>query len=227
MAYFKRLKEPIIKQTNVALQITRKLLETEFHGKNMIYSPQSIHSVLSLIAAKDNCPQLLSFLKAKSISNLNSLARDLVTSVLVDSPTIGGPRLNFTNGVWVDESVSLEESYKKVVLDSYKAALNHVDIKTNPEQVRSQVNAWVGKRRKASSLRFFFLAQSTLGRVSSSQTPCTSEQLGMTCTLKNQRQKSMSFTNGGSVKGVPFMTSEDCHSIGAFDGFKVMRLPFQ
>ncbi|KAL6203067.1 hypothetical protein ACLB2K_026771 [Fragaria x ananassa] len=81
MAYFKLLKEPIIKQTNVPLQITKKLLETEFHGKNMIYSPQSIHNVLSLIAAKDNCPQLLSFLKAKSISNLNSLARDLVTSV--------------------------------------------------------------------------------------------------------------------------------------------------
>ncbi|XP_024178234.1 serpin-ZX [Rosa chinensis] len=144
----KALRKPISNQTDVALKITKQLLESEFKDKNLIFSPLSIHIVLSLIAARTNNPQFLSFLKSKSIDDLNSLAFNLITSVLADSPSRGGPRLNATNGLWVDESIPLEDSYKQVVLDSYKAALNQVDFKTDPEQVRIQVNSWVDKETR-------------------------------------------------------------------------------
>ncbi|KAL6203066.1 hypothetical protein ACLB2K_026770 [Fragaria x ananassa] len=226
MADLQQLKEPIINQTNVALQISKQLLETEFHGKNMIYSPQSIHIVLSLIAARNNFPQLLSFLNSKSIAELNSLVGDLVASVLVDSPTRGWPRLNFTNGVWVDESEPLDESYKKVVLDSYKAALNHVDFKTNPEQVRSQVNAWVKKETKG-------LIPQILppGSIKTETSLICANALYFKATWSKPhftepktKEHEFHLMNGDSVMKVPFMTSNDCHYIGAFDGFKVLRL---
>ncbi|KAL6195737.1 hypothetical protein ACLB2K_031355 [Fragaria x ananassa] len=226
MADLQHLKEPIINQTNVALQIKNQFLETEFHGKNMIYSRQSIHIVLSLIAARNNFPQLLSFLNSKSIAELNSLAGDLVASVLVHSHTRGGPRLNFTNGVWVDESEPLDESYKKVVLDSYKAALNHVDFKTNPEQVRSQVNAWVKKETKG-------LIPQILppGSIKTETSLICANALYFKATWSKPyftepktKEHEFHLMNGDSVMKVPFMTSNDCHYIGAFDGFKVLRL---
>ncbi|KAL6228023.1 hypothetical protein ACLB2K_001977 [Fragaria x ananassa] len=114
------LQTPISNQTDVAMKITKQLVESEFKDKNMIYSPLSIYIVLSLIAARTNNPQLVYFLNSKSIDDLNFIAFNLVTSVLADSTSKGGPLLNFTNGLWVDESMPLEESYKQVVLDSYK-----------------------------------------------------------------------------------------------------------
>ncbi|PRQ33657.1 putative Serpin family protein [Rosa chinensis] len=195
----------------------------------MIYSPISIHIVLSLIAAGKNCPQFLSFLKSKSINDLNSLACDLVTSVLVDSPTRGGPRLNFTNGVWVDKSVPLQECYKQVVLDSYKAALNQVDFKTNIEQVRIQVNSWVEKETKG-------LIPQILppGSVNSGTSLIFANALYFKATwgdtyfnASKTKEHEFHLLNGDLVKGVPFMTSKYCHSIGTFDGFKVLRLPFR
>ncbi|XP_050369206.1 serpin-ZX-like [Argentina anserina] len=215
--------------TNVALQITKQLLETKFHGKNMIYSPISIHMVLSLLAAKDNCPKLVSFLKSKSIADLNSLAGRLVTSTLVDAPTKGGPRLNFTNGLWVDKSVSLEESYKKVVLDIYKAALNHVDFKANPEQVRIQVNSWVEKETKG-------LIPQILqpGSVCTVTTHIFANALYFKATWDDTyfsksttKKHDFHLLNGDSIKRVPFMTSKCYHYIGAFDGFKILRLGFR
>ncbi|XP_004295583.1 PREDICTED: serpin-ZX-like [Fragaria vesca subsp. vesca] len=146
--YLEAFQTPISHQTDVALKIAKQLLDSEFKGKNMIYSPLSIHIVLSLIAARTNNPHFVSFLNSKSIDDLNSLAYNLVTSVLADTPSRGGPRLNFTNGLWVDEYTPLEESYKKVLLDLYKAALNEVDFKTDPEKVRIQVNSWVEKETR-------------------------------------------------------------------------------
>ncbi|XP_062009195.1 serpin-ZX-like [Rosa rugosa] len=220
----------ISNQTDVALKITKQLLESEFKDKNLIFSPLSIHIVLSLIAARTNNPQFLSFLKSKSIDDLNSLAFNLITSVLADSPSRGGPRLNSTNGLWVDESIPLEDSYKQVVLDSYKAALNQVDFKTDPEQVRIQVNSWVDKETKG-------LIPEILppGSIDSGVCLIFANALYFKATWDddffyeppNSKDHKFHLLNGDSVKGVPFMTSSHCHSIAAFDGFKVLSLPYR
>ncbi|KAL6220058.1 hypothetical protein ACLB2K_007816 [Fragaria x ananassa] len=224
------LQKPISNQTDVAMKITKQLVESEFKNKNIIYSPLSIHIVLSLIAARTNNPQFLSFLNSKSIDDLNSLAFNLVTSVLADSPSRGGPRLNFTNGLWVGESTPLEESYKKVALDSYKAALNEVDFKTDPEKVRIQVNSWVEEQTKG-------LIPEILppGSVHRATGLIYANALYFKATWnddyfrKPPKSKVLKFylLNGDSVKGVPYMTSRHEHYIAVFDDFKVLSLRYR
>ncbi|RXI01708.1 hypothetical protein DVH24_015057 [Malus domestica] len=90
-------------QTAAAMRITKPLLLSEAKDKNMVFSPLSIHIVLSLIAAGTKGPardQLLSFLKSNSTAELNALAADLVLLVLADGSASGGPRLSFANGLW-------------------------------------------------------------------------------------------------------------------------------
>ncbi|KAK9927490.1 hypothetical protein M0R45_024671 [Rubus argutus] len=106
-------------------------------------SPISIHIALSLIVAGTKGPtrdQFLSFLKSKSIYDLNSLAFDLVTCVLAaESPNVG-PRLSFTNGLWVDNSLPFKPQFKQVVGTAYKAALKQVDFESNPDEARVHYN---------------------------------------------------------------------------------------
>ncbi|TQD73584.1 hypothetical protein C1H46_040865 [Malus baccata] len=110
----------------------------------MVYSPLSIHTVLSLIAAgargstKD---QLLSFLNSKSTNELNTLASDLLPHVFINRSPSGGPHLSFANGLWVDKSLTIKPSFKKVVDCSYKATVNQVDFQTKANEARVEVNS--------------------------------------------------------------------------------------
>lgn len=127
------LRESISNQNDVSLSLTKHLLLTEGKDSNVVYSPLSIHVVLSLIAAGSKGPtldQLLTFLKSKSSDHLNSFASELVSVVFADGSPSGGPRLSFANGAWVDKSLPLKPSFKQVVDTAYKAALNQVDFQT-------------------------------------------------------------------------------------------------
>ncbi|CAI0558489.1 unnamed protein product [Linum tenue] len=115
-------------QTDVALSLSKHFLLKEAKDSNAVISPASIHALLSLIAAGSNGPtkdQLLSFLNAKLMDHLNSLSSGLV-SLLADGVG-GGPRLSFVNGVWVDRSLPLRQSFKQVAGNVYKAASSEVD----------------------------------------------------------------------------------------------------
>ncbi|KAM1024353.1 hypothetical protein ACFX13_038369 [Malus domestica] len=114
----------------------------------MVYSPLSIHTVLSLIAAGARGPtkdQLLSFLNSKSTDELNTLASDLLPRVFVNRSPSGGPHLSFANGLWVDKSLTIKPSFKEVVDRSYKAAVNQVDFQTKANEARVEVNSWAEK----------------------------------------------------------------------------------
>jgi len=127
------LRELIANQTSVALSLSKQLLLTGAKDSNLVFSPLSVHVVLSLIAAGCTGPtqnQLLSFLKTKSTDHLNSFASQLITVVLADGSAAGGPKLSFVNGVWIDKSLPLRPSFKQVVDASYKAATNLADFKT-------------------------------------------------------------------------------------------------
>ena len=132
------LRQSIANQTDVSLGLAHHVAQNEAKGSNLVFSPLSIHVVLSLVAAGSKGPtrdQLLSFLKSKSTDDLNSLSSQLVSLVFADGGPAGGPRLSFANGVWVDQSHSLKHSFKQVVDDVYKAALNQVDFQTKVSSV--------------------------------------------------------------------------------------------
>ncbi|KAH0990379.1 hypothetical protein GBA52_001862 [Prunus armeniaca] len=122
------IRESIRNQNDVALGLNNKLLQTEGKESNVVYSPLSIHVVLSLIAAGS---ELLSFLKSKSADHLSSFAAELISVIFSDGFPSGGPRLSFANGIWVNRPLLLKPSFKQVVDTAYKAALSQVDFQTN------------------------------------------------------------------------------------------------
>lgn len=127
------LRQSISNQTDVSLTLAKHVLLSHGKDSNVVFSPLSIHVVLSLITAGSSgqtLHQLLSFLKSKSTDELNSLSSQLVDLVFADGSAAGGPRLSFANGVWVDKSLSLKPSFKQVVDTLYKAASDHVDFQT-------------------------------------------------------------------------------------------------
>ncbi|CAA2957774.1 serpin-ZX-like [Olea europaea subsp. europaea] len=118
--------------------------------------------MLGLIAAgsKGNMlDQLLSFLKSTGTEELNSLSSQLVTLVFADGGSLGGPRLSFANGVWIDRSLCLKPKFKEIVDNAYKAAARNVDCQTKAVEVTKEVNLWAEKETSGLIKEFFHLAQ--------------------------------------------------------------------
>lgn len=117
-------------QSDVALAMTKRLLQDQGKDSNAVFSPLSIHVLLSLIAAGSSGPtldQLLWFLKSNSIDQVNHSASQIASIVLADGSPSGGPRLSCANGVWIDQSLSLKPSFQHIVQTAYKATLRQVD----------------------------------------------------------------------------------------------------
>lgn len=145
------LKKPISNLTDVALRITKQLLTTEGKGKNMVYSPLSLQVLLSSVTAGSKGPtkkQLLSFLKFKSSDELNSLVSHLVPLVLSDGSTRGGPCVNSANSLWVEQSLTVKPSFKRMLVNVYNAVFKEVSFATDPDKARVQVNSWTKKETK-------------------------------------------------------------------------------
>jgi serpin B len=103
----------------------------EYQENNIVFSPLSLYTVLSVIAAGSEGPtqqQLLFFVLSKSIDQLKSLSSQLVSFVLAgaNAPS-GGPLLSFVNGMWVEQSLSFQPSFKEIVTTDFKTTLVSVD----------------------------------------------------------------------------------------------------
>ncbi|KAL2895125.1 Serpin-ZX [Bienertia sinuspersici] len=224
------LRKSISDQTDVSLILTSHVSSTEAPNKNLVCSPLSLHVVLSLIASGSSGStrdQILSFLKSKSSDDLNKLSAEIVSLVFADGSSSGGPKLSFANGVWVDQTLPLKPTFKHVVDDLYKAASNQVDFINNAVQVTSDVNSWAEKQTTG-------LIKELLpsGSVDSSTRLIFANAIYFKGAWKDKFDASKTaendfhLSNGNSVK-VPFMTSKKKQFIEAFDGFKVLSLPYK
>ena len=124
------IQQSIPNQTHVSVTLANHLFSKQSSKSNVVFSPLSIHVILSLIAAgskgKTVLDQLLSFLRANTVHDLNALSSQLV-SLMADGSPSGGPRLSFANGVWVEQTMSLKPSFKQVLDTVYNAASYQVD----------------------------------------------------------------------------------------------------
>ena len=128
------LRESIAKQTGFALRLANHVGRGIAGGSNLAFSPLSLHVVLGLIAAGSKGPtrdQILSLVGSASSDELSCFASQIVAVVLSDASASGGPRVVFSNGVWVDGSVSLKPSFKQIVSETYKAEAKAVDFQSN------------------------------------------------------------------------------------------------
>jgi serpin B len=134
----------------VSLTITKHLFsKQEYKDNNVLFSPLSLQVVLSIITAGSEGPtrqQLLDFLQFKSTDHLNSVVSHLLSFILKESipshrpstsffghyfPPATPASLSFTNGVWVEQTLSLQPSFEEIVSSCYKATLSSADFINN------------------------------------------------------------------------------------------------
>ncbi|KAL2459130.1 Serpin-ZX [Forsythia ovata] len=224
------IRESISKQTDVSILLAKHLVSTKALDANLVFSPLSIHVVLGLIASGSKGPtldQLLSFLKVKVTEELNSLSSQLVTLVFADGGSLGGPRLSFANSVWVDQSLNFKPSFKETVDNAYKAAASHVDFQTKAVEATKEVNLWAEK--ETSGLIKEILPS---GSVDGSTRLIFANAVYFKGAWNEKFDSSKTeddkfFLLNGSLVPVPFMTSKKKQYLLAFNGFKVLGLPYK
>ncbi|AES73240.1 putative Serpin family protein [Medicago truncatula] len=199
----------------------------EFKEKNVVFSPLSLHVVLSIIAAGAEGPtqdQLLTFLQSRSTDELKSLSSQLVSYLLADATPAGGPLLSFVNGVWVEQSLTFQHSFKETVATDFKSNTASVDFVNKAFEGRKEVNLWAEKETNGlikdllppdsvDSLTNLIFANALYFKGAWSEEFDTSKT----------KDYDFNLLNGSQVK-VPFMTSMKRQFISVFDGFKVLRL---
>ncbi|GFQ00198.1 serpin-zx [Phtheirospermum japonicum] len=224
------LRESIVNQTDVSLSLAKHVISTKAKDANLVFSPLSIHVVLGLIAAGSGGStrdQLLGYLKSKSVQELSSLSSQLVTLLFADGGSLGGPRLSFANGVWVDQSLTLKPAFKEIVENDYRAASNHVDFQTKAADVTREVNTWADK--ETSGLIKDILPS---GSVDSSTRLIFANAVYFKGAWNEKFDSSLTkdhdfFLLNGSSAQVPFMTSKKKQYVRSFDDFKVLILPYK
>ncbi|KAM1784542.1 hypothetical protein FF1_037500 [Malus domestica] len=226
-----KIEKSIRNQTDVGLRMMKPLFLNEGENSNIVYSPLSIHCILSLIAAGTKGQteeELLSFLKSQSTAHLNLLASEIVPLVFADGSPIGGPILSFANGLWVDKSTPLKPSFKEVVYSFYKAAQKEVDFQTKAEQVRIELNSWAEKETKGLIKEILpFQSVNSLTRLIFANALYFKGVWDDKFDASETKEYDFHCINGKSSVKVPFMTSYKNQYLKAFDSFKVLKLNYE
>ncbi|KAG2302772.1 hypothetical protein Bca52824_031423 [Brassica carinata] len=198
------------KQNDVAMCLAGKVISTLAKNTNLVFSPASINAVLIMAANRPEEDErlrsfILSFLRSSSTDELNAVFGEICSVVLADGSASGGPKIAAVNGVWIDQSLSVDSSWKDLLVNVFKAEFAPVDFSTKAEIVRMEMNAWA-------SCHTNNLIQDLLPRGS----------------FENYLTKHKPFhlVNGESVS-VPFMSSHTDQYVKAYDDFKVLRLDYQ
>ncbi|KAF3612149.1 hypothetical protein DY000_02047272 [Brassica cretica] len=158
---------------------------------------------------------------------LNAVFSKLVSVVFADHSANGGPKITSVNGVWIEQTLPIDSSFKDLFENVFKAAFDGVDFLTNAEKVHIELNKWAEDHTNG-------LIKDLLppGSVSS-QTGCV---FGNALYFKGAwevpfdksytKDKEFQLLSGTSVS-VPFMSSYKNQYIKAYDGFKVLRIPYR
>ncbi|CAE5962445.1 unnamed protein product [Arabidopsis arenosa] len=170
---------------------------------------------------------ILSFLKASSTDELNAVFREIASTVLVDGSKKGGPKITVVNGMWMEQSLPVNPSSKDLFQNFFNAAFAQVDFRSKAEEVRMEVNSWATSHTNG-------LIKDLLPH--GSVTSLTNRIYGSALYFKGAWAKKFSksmtkrkpfyLLNGPSVS-VPFMSSSEDQYIKAYDGFKVLSLPYR
>ncbi|CAH8352783.1 unnamed protein product [Eruca vesicaria subsp. sativa] len=226
------LAEAMKKQNDVYMFLAGKVISTLGKNTNLVFSPASINAVLIMAANRPEEEEtlrsfILSFLRSSSTDELNAVFGEICSVVLADGSASGGPKIAAVNGVWIDQSLSVDSSWNDLLVNSFKAEFAQVDFSTKAEIVRKEVNAWAS--RHTNDLIQDLLPQ---GSVTSLTNWIYGNALYFKGAWKEKFEKYLTknkpfyLLNGESVS-VAFMSNYKDQYVKAYDGFKVLRLPYQ
>ncbi|KAG7640818.1 Serpin domain [Arabidopsis suecica] len=225
------MQEAMKNQNEVSLLLVGKVISAVAKNSNCVFSPASINAVLTVTAATTDNKTLrsfiLSFLKSSSTEETNAIFHELASVVFKDGSETGGPKIAAVNGVWMEQSLSCNPDWEDLFLNFFKASFAKVDFRHKAEEVRLDVNTWASRHTND-------LIKEILPR--GSVTSLTNWIYGNALYFKGAwekafdksmtRDKPFHLLNGKSVS-VPFMRSYERQFIEAYDGFKVLRLPYR
>ncbi|CAN0901856.1 At1g47710 [Linum grandiflorum] len=214
--------------------------------QNAVTSPASLDIVLRMVACGADGPtleQLLSFLGAQDIEDLNSKASTTMEAIRQAAPAennnkASGSRhgqksqpaiVSLANAVWVDRKYSLSKSFKKVVTDVYQADTNTSDFE-KPKEAVKDINKWAKKSTKGCIEKFLNTQDIT---------PSTMLILANAIYFKGQfptylfcpsktSDDTFHLLDGNNKVTVPFMNKFKINlHYARFEDFKVLELPYQ
>ncbi|KAG5404283.1 hypothetical protein IGI04_010402 [Brassica rapa subsp. trilocularis] len=228
------LQESVRKQNGILWRVYKHVINTTA-GKtsNLVISPALINVILSFIAAYKSPgateEQILSLLKASSTDELNAVSSQIVTTVLADSTTSGGPMISTANGFWIEKSLCcVEQSFKNLLETSYKAAFKQVDFRTKADEVSEEVNTWVEKQTNGLITGLlpgpaYKGGQAVRPPGSEPVSPVWDEEFDPSLT----KDSDFHLLDGTKVP-VPFMSGDFfSYHLDVYPGFKVLNLPYR
>lgn len=121
---------------------TKKLYEilNKSNG-NIIFSPISVHAILSLAAQGSDGETKEAFVNTLNISNIDILAEGY--KMVMDSlHTIQDVTLHMANKVYIKDSYNLKESFKTTITKLFYSEIEPVDFLKSKEAAKT-INSWV------------------------------------------------------------------------------------
>ncbi|KAL6660693.1 hypothetical protein ACP70R_001728 [Stipagrostis hirtigluma subsp. patula] len=219
-------------QTALAARLLgRFAADATANGRNLIFSPLSIHVALALMSAGasgSTLDEILAVAGAPSREELMAfVARDMVERVLADRLGVGGPCVSFACGAWTDTRRPLKPAYRDTIVGTFKGSASTVDFRDHPVESRKKINAWVAKVTKGLITNIVNPYQQSTNTVSIVVNAIYFKGEWCDPFEKNNTVHRKFYRLGRSSIKVPFMQSWRDQQIACHDGFKVLKLPYK
>uniref|UniRef100_A0A0E0R629 Serpin domain-containing protein n=1 Tax=Oryza rufipogon TaxID=4529 RepID=A0A0E0R629_ORYRU len=218
----------------MALRLAERLSleEDSVGGGNLVFSLLSIYSALTVVTAGARGTTLAELLAALGApSSRDALAEDageIVRALPGGSGTAtGGPRVAHACGLWHDRRRNVKPAFRDAAAASFQATTRAVDFLANPEEARNEINSWVAAATEN-------LIDTILppGSVSTDTRLVVASAIYFNATwqtpFRKQDTKKDKFhiLGGGGDVDADFMRSGDDQYVAAYDGFKVLKMPY-
>ncbi|XP_008452492.2 serpin-ZX-like [Cucumis melo] len=226
------IKESANHHNDAGFRLLKQLLHTEhYKAKNIIFSPFSIYTMLTLLANGASphgqmIQHLLYFLKFRSLPQLNSFLSKLFPSLFGDASTKCGPIVTTANGVWLADDLPVNPSFQKLLETLYHGKLNLVDFVNKRREVMEDANSWVKEQTRG-------LIPEILKGIDESSRMILANAVYFKAAWSNKFKKSLTkdqnfYLLDGTSRKVPFMSDSLSYPrrVSVFDSFKVASLPY-
>lgn len=139
-----RMMEYLDAQTRTADEVFSALTENLSESKNMIFSPFSFYTGISMLASGMDDESREEVLKLLNVSDLETL--DRYNSQLISNfPNLDRKVvLKIANSMWLDETLSYNSVYSGNLADWYACEAKNINFRTS--DARDIINRWIGNR---------------------------------------------------------------------------------